>query len=248
MQQTLKTQGDALQRSVPDARTKPFIQLHQRRRCDFNILINSTFNNAKPSALLAQAQTIVTAMTGNAAFPEPWPAAVPALAQIQKDLAAFQDTVTATATGDRTQIKARNAARATLANDLGQLALYVQSIANGNEEMLATTGFPLRQHKPRSQAINVPDAPSRVRASCGTISGTVVIRSSRVIGAGSYDVQIASADPTVESNWTAAGSYKSCRRIELTGLATLKTWSVRLRALGAAGPGAWSVPVSLLVV
>jgi hypothetical protein len=66
--------------------------------------------------------------------------------------------------------------------------------------------------------------------------------------AGSYDVQITSGDPTVEANWTSAGSYRNSGRIELTGLATLKTWSARMRALGSAGPGDWSVPVSLLAV
>jgi hypothetical protein len=217
-------------------------------RCAFNILINSTFNTVRPSTLLAQAQGIVTAMTGNPSFPEPWSSGVPSLAQLQTDLTAFQNAVTATAAGDRTRIVERNTTRAKLANDLGLLGFYVQGIANGNAEMLATTGFPFRQRTPRSQALDVPIAPAGVRASCGLVSGTMVIRSRRVSGAGSYGLQLTSADPTVESNWATVGSYKNCNRIELTDLAPLKTYSVRLRALGAAGQGAWSVPVSLLVV
>jgi hypothetical protein len=211
-------------------------------------LINSNFNNLKPSSLLAQAQTIVTAMTGNPAFPEPWSATVPPLAQIQKDLAAFQDAVTATAVGDRTRIAERTATGAVLVNDLGQLALYVQGIANGNQEMLATTGYPLRQRHSRNLVVDVPQAPVDVRTYPGIVSGSLLIRSPKVEGAASYDVQIATADPTVESNWTAAGSYTSCRRIELSGLTAFKTYWVRMRGLGSAGPGAWSVPVSLPVV
>jgi hypothetical protein len=187
-------------------------------------------------------------MTGNASFPEPWLSTVPPLAQIQKDLTTFQDTVTATAAGDRTQIQARDAAGATLANDLGQLGLYVQNVADGNVDLLATTGFPLRRHNPRSVVVDVPSAPDNVRTTCGKVSGTLLIRAKPVTHAGSYDVQVTTADPTVESNWIAAGSYKNCGRIELSGLTQLKTYSVRLRALGSAGPGAWSVPVSLLVV
>lgn len=212
------------------------------------VLINSTFNKLSPSVFLARAQGIVTAMTGNPAFPEPWSSTVPTLAQIQADLAAFQSAVTATLARDQTRIVERNTTRATLANDLSLLAFYVQGVANGNAEMLATTGFPLRQRPVRTQALDAPLAPSGLRVNCGTVSGSVVIRSSRVTGAGSYDVQITSGDPTLEASWTAAGSYKNCGRIELAGLATLKTWSVRIRALGAAGPGAWSTPVSLLVV
>ena len=187
-------------------------------------------------------------MTGNASFPEPWPSTVPPLAQIQKDLASFRDAVTATAAGDRTQIPARDAASATLVNDLGQLGLYVQAIANGNVDLVATTGFRLRRHGTRSLVIDVPPAPEGVRTSGGMVSGTLLIRSTPVTRAASYDVQITAADPTVEANWTLAGSYKICGRIELAGLTPLKTYSVRLRALGSAGPGAWSVPVSCLVV
>lgn len=212
------------------------------------ILINSTFNKLPPSVFLARAQGIVTAMTGNPAFPEPWSSTVPPLAQIQADLTAFQNAVTATTAGDRTRIVERNAARATLANDLSQLGFYVQGVANGNVEMLSTTGYPLRQPPVRTQALDAPTAPAGLRLNCGTVSGSLVIRSGRVSNAGSYDVQITSGDPTLETSWTAAGSYKNCRRIELTGLTPLKTYSVRIRALGAAGPGAWSTPVSLLVV
>jgi hypothetical protein len=213
-----------------------------------DILINSTFNKLKSSAFLTQAQTIVTNMTGNVSFPEPWASTVPPLAQIEKDLAAFQEVANATAAGDRTRIAERNGARTTLATDLTLLGFYVQGVAKGDLAMLASTGFPLRTRTPRSQALDSPEAPQRLRLSRGTNSGSLVVRAGRVINTGAYDVQITSADPTVEANWTAAGSYKNCNRIELTGLATLKTWSVRVRALGAAGPGAWTMPVSLMVL
>jgi hypothetical protein len=165
-------------------------------------LINSTFSKLSPSAFLAQAQTIVTAMTGNPDFPEPWSSTVPTLAQIQADLTAFQNAVTATAARDQTRIVERRATGATLANDLSQLGFYVQGVANGNLEKLATTGFPLRQRPVRSQALDAPAAPTGVRVNGGMVSGSLVIRSSRVDGAGSYDVQLTSADPTVEGNWT----------------------------------------------
>jgi hypothetical protein len=69
-----------------------------------------------------------------------------------------------------------------------------------------------------------------------------------VLKAGSYDLQLTAGDPTVESNWIDAGAYKNCRRIELQGLAPYKTYSVRMRALGAAGYGAWTMPASVVVL
>jgi hypothetical protein len=69
-----------------------------------------------------------------------------------------------------------------------------------------------------------------------------------VPSAGSYDLQMTTGDPTVEANWTDGGVFKSCRRIELRGLTPLKTYSVRLRALGASGYGAWSEAASVTVL
>lgn len=213
-----------------------------------NVSIRVTFNSLKPSEFLAQAQTIVTAMAGNPGFPEPWSSVVPTFAQIQADLAAFQNAVTATAAGDRTQIPQRNATRAALATAIAQLGYYVQQVAMDNEALLASSGYPLRQPISRSKVLEAPAAPTGLSLTRGNLSGSAILRATRMPDAGSYDVQITSGDPTVETNWTSAGSFKNSGRIELTGLATLKTWSARMRALGTAGPGAWSGPVSLLVI
>lgn len=211
-------------------------------------MINSNFNKLSSAAFLAQVERIVTAMSGNANFPEPWPATVPSLAQIQSDLAAFQAALTATQSGDRTRIVERNTARSKLSADLFVLANYVQTVAPNDDSRLVTTGFPLRQPAPRARLSEVPDAPAGFDVYRGTVSGTLVARASRVARAGSYDVQITTADPTVESNWTPAGSYKNCGRIELQGLTPGKTYTVRIRALGSAGPGAWATSESLMVV
>ena len=94
----------------------------------------------------------------------------------------------------------------------------------------------------------VPPAPEQIRLQRGTVSGTLVVRGSRVPSAGSFVLQTTSGDPTVEANWAAVASYKNCRRIELEGLTPGKTYTVRMRALGAAGPGAWSTSQSLMVL
>lgn len=213
-----------------------------------NFLIRVSFNHLKPSDLLAQGQTIVSSMSGNSGFPEPWPATVPPLAQIQTDVATLQSAVTATTTGDKTQIPARNAARQALATDLAELGFYVQSVAKDDQVLLAGTGFPLRQSASRSIAVDAPPAPGGLRLARGSASGSLVVRASPSPRAGSYDLQLTTGDPTVEANWVAGGSYMNCGRIELTGLTPLKTYSVRLRALGAAGTGAWTPPVSLVVL
>jgi len=212
------------------------------------MFINTSFTKLSNVNFAAQAERIVSAMTNNAAFPAPWPSTVPALAQIQADLATFQAAVNDTAAGDKKRIPDRKAARSTLAEDLKQLAFYVQTVAQGQETVLGTTGYPLRQIAPRAVNPAVPAAPAGLKLIRGPVSGSLVVRAQRVPKSGSYDVQIATADPTVEANWTAAGTFKNCGRIELAGLTPGKVYSVRVRAIGTAGPGAWTPPSSLMVV
>src|SRR3569623_1823961 len=163
-------------------------------------MILSSFTKLSDPNFVVQVQQIVEAMTGNAAFPEPWPATVPTLAQIQADFAAYQNAFTATASGDRGRIVERENARTKLAADLSQLALHVQMTAQGNTTLLATSGFPLRQRAPQSQP-EAPPAPARIKLSRGEGSGTLVVSTSRVPTAGSNDVQVTTGAPTDEATW-----------------------------------------------
>ena len=211
-------------------------------------MIKSNFNRLSSADYVSQVERILSAMSGNANFPEPWNPPVPSLAQIQTDFAAYQSALTATQAGDKTRKVERESARTRLSNDLNLLAFYVQTQAQGDDSKLATTGYPLKQPSNRTRMRELPGAPENFEVIRGTVSGMIVIRASPVLEAGSYTVQIATADPTLESNWSEVGSYKNCGRIELQGLTPGKIYSVRMRALGVAGQGAWTVPASLMVV
>lgn len=210
-------------------------------------LITAGFDSASPADFLTQSQLIVTSMTGNPNFPEPWPAPVPPLATISADLAQYQALFNATRAGDRTRITQRNAARDTLASDLLLLRLYVETAGHGDAAKVATSGFPLRQRAPRAAAV-VPAPPESFAIRQGPVSGTMSLRCKAVTGAGCYEVQLASADPTVPGNWTEAGLFTSCRNISIQGLTPGKTYSVRMRAIGVAGAGDWTSPASIIVI
>lgn len=210
--------------------------------------INSSFSKLSSSGFLAQAQRIVTALTANPAFPEPWPASVPSLAQLNTDLAAYEAALGAAAAGDRNRIIDRKAARQVLQTDLALVAPYLQAACKADPTVLGTTGYPLRKHTVRSTVFEPPAAPANFTIARGPVSGTLSVSCSRMSGVGSYEAQIATGDPTVETNWSSAGLFKNSQRMTLQGLTPGKSCSVRLRAIGTAGPGAWTLPASLIVV
>jgi hypothetical protein len=210
--------------------------------------INSGFINLSAVNFAAQVELIVTSLTGNANFPEPWPASVVTLAQLQADLASYQDAITAIATGDRRQVAARQAGRQKLAGELQTLAFYLQTVADGDATKLTTAGFPARKDNPRVQNPGSLPAPEGLLVDRGVLSGQIVVKMNKVAKAASYEVQTATADPTVETNWSGAGSYTGCRGIALDGLTPGKIYWVRVRALGNSGPGAWTTGTSVMVV
>src|SRR3569623_771619 len=99
------------------------------------------FASLKPSDLLSQAQQVVTAMTGNTSFPEPFMAPAPSLAQLTADINALQAAVTATLARDQSRIQERNVAASALATDMSRLARYVQLVADEDPLKLSSSGF-----------------------------------------------------------------------------------------------------------
>jgi hypothetical protein len=211
-------------------------------------MINMGFNSFIPAKLLVQAQQVIQSMTGNASFPEPWPAPVPTLVQITTDLNALQTVLTATVAGDRTRIAERDSAAAILAKDLLRLARHVELQGDDDPAKLASSGFESRSVSGRRIVVDELPAPANLRVMHGALSGQFIVRASRLSGAGSYEMQQCTADPTVEANWIDAGVYKNCTRIQLNGLTPGKMYSVRLRAIGSVGPGSWTAAVSLIAM
>ena len=96
-------------------------------------------------ALLAA--SVIAAMTGNAFFPTP---TVPAIADLQELLNNYNTAAAAAATRDKNAVIAKRVARLQLIEALQALARWCMSQANGNRQMLESTGFPLRKRMPQT--------------------------------------------------------------------------------------------------
>src|SRR5690606_39970058 len=70
--------------------------------------------------------------------------------------------------GSRMEREAKDNAKAAVAQAMKELAFYVNTIANGNREVLASSGFELVSQR---QASTIPGIPANVRLLDGRISG-----------------------------------------------------------------------------
>jgi len=141
----------------------------------------------------------------------------------------------------------RNSARLILTDQLKRLIPYLELIAQGDTHVLATTGYDLRKDIVRGANADILPAPHDFRVAHGAKSGSFDIHIAKLLGAGSYEVQITEHDPAIEANWRHAMTSITAAHILLEGLTPGQAYWMRVRGIGSAGAGVWTEPVNLIV-
>jgi len=136
----------------------------------------------------------------------------------------------------------QNDAEAELDLALTQNANYVQSISGGSAEIIGKSGISV---KSSPSPVGQLPAPTGLSATASAMAGQVALRWTNVKGAKSYQIETAT-DISGTGNWqSVASSTKGrCTVKELTS--GVKHW-FRVAAVGAAGQGAYSDPVTKIV-
>ena len=207
----------------------------------------TTFDSLSEPDFVAKSGTIVSSLTANPNYPEPWVVQAPSLAQLTAAYNAYLDGYHAALSHDSLKIALRNSARQTLTDKLKNLIPYLELVAQGDTHILATTGYDLRKDVVRGANPDILPAPNDFRVTHGAKSGSFDIHIAKLPGAGSYEVQITQSDPVIEDNWRHAMSSLTSTHILLEGLTPGKAYWVRVRGIGTAGAGVWTEPVNLIV-
>ena len=205
------------------------------------------FDSLNEADFQAKAGNILSALTNNPNFPEPWPEPVPSLAQLNEAFKVYLDAYHASLTRDTLKIAQRDAARQTLTYLLKHLANYLELIAHLDTAMLTTTGYDLRKDIVRGIHGGTLPGPSDFKIAHGPKSGSLMLHVARLAGAKSYEVQSAQGDPANEDNWKPTTTSATGTHILLEGLTPAQTYWFRIRAIGSGGEGVWTDPVSVIV-
>jgi hypothetical protein len=151
---------------------------------------------------------------------------VPALADINAELANYSALIQTSASRDKVQVQLKNKSKFALQMMLSQLADYVNTTTSDSAD-LARTGFELNK---MAQPITIT-APTRLRLMDGGNSGEVIIKFRKVKGAPSYLYQYSSDLALAETLWVnrpgTAANYT------FTGLTKGTTYHFRVVAVGS---------------
>jgi hypothetical protein len=122
---------------------------------------------------------------------------------------------------------------------LMQEASYVQNSSGGDKAKIESAGFDVRD---TPTPIGQLPAPAEPKAAPSQNAGTINLTWKKVRGAKSYLVERA-VDSNQRLEWAAATTSTKTKAIVNTMTSGLRYW-FRVAAVGSAGQGAWSEPVS----
>jgi hypothetical protein len=186
-------------------------------------------------ALITYARSIVTAMTGNSAFPAP----VPTLATVSAEIDALEVAEKAALARTRGAVVARNEQKTALIGLLQQLKAYIQARADANvlngASIITSAGVAVRK---------TPVRPAKVfEAKPGSVSGSVVVVARAAARRASYEWEYSTDGG---KTWVALPASLQAKT-SVSGLTPLSTVQFRYLAVTKSGPGDWSAPISFIV-
>lgn len=182
----------------------------------------------------------LTDMTDNANFPDPEPGLVE-YAEAVKDYRAKHEA--ATETGGKVATTAKRNARLALLDRMKRLAIHVNLTADGDANKLVSSGFTL---VPPPQSHTVPSVPLWVRLRRGAQKGQLAMACAKVKFAWQYEYQVGMLVEGKEGiDWgETIHSTTRSKPNTITGLESVKTYWMRVRAMNGHGVGDWSEAVS----
>jgi hypothetical protein len=191
--------------------------------------VEINFGSYKDAPLFSFSSNIVTKMRGNTNFPPPYPSPTPSLTDVSTAIKNYQEALVAARgnSGGKAQTAAKNAARKVLKALLKALGLYVDSIANGNEAIILSSGFKVRKPTPTGPL----PSPTNLKILDRQV-GKIKLRVKAIKGVKMYQWEyiLAPIASTVTGQWTEVKATKASVTIE--GLQSSQQYAFRVVALG----------------
>lgn len=184
---------------------------------------------------------VLAAMTDNDNFPDP----TPSLAELEPLVNTYRTRhEIASRRGSALEISQKNESRQQLLEAFKQLAFYINTVSDGSQPMLVSSGLILAS-QPRE--VYVPDIPRLLRLRDGRVSGQMRLDFEPVKDALEY---LYTVSDTVDGQgnvvWPDPVLTTRSKRNFIDPVEPGTTYFARVRARNSKGMGDWSETVSLI--
>ncbi|SEM07789.1 hypothetical protein SAMN05216436_101341 [bacterium A37T11] len=194
-----------------------------------------SFIRMSDEVLLSSTNTVIVALTGNAAYATP----TPDMATVGAARDDFRDKLAAARRkGSPLETSIKNESRAALEKLLTQLAYYVNITAGGSLPVLLSSGFPVSAEPAPGL---IPDSPGGLRLRDGRQRGQMRLDFTPVTGATGYEYRFTNelgsdGQPVFKDRFHTTSS----RNNVLSPVEAAKVYYVQVRAMNTQGYGDWS--------
>lgn len=180
--------------------------------------------------VLALLNNVIAKITGNAHFPSP-PLTQEEYGALRDE---YQALIEAATNGSVAAKKARDKKTVEVKDVLRRTADYVRSVANGDAQILATSGYDMAK---LPEPINMVGVPSKLVAASTDAAGVIQLRWSKTLGARLFRVEQAQGDPAAgETKWNSLGLVGR-QSFVVEGLDSYQAYWFRITALGIQSEG-----------
>jgi len=199
-------------------------------------LIVTSLNTLTDAELIQFAKTVHTALKGNPNVPAPNPT-LPALLNLITTAETSINAYEAEKAVLRSRKHVRDEAVKALYDGLRIEANTVQAVTGGDPDKIETTGFRVRV---RPTPVGTPAQVTNLVLAAGPVDAALKAAWKPVRGVRSYELE-ASPDPITPTSWNFKGTVTKSKATVNSFTSGAKVW-LRVRGIGAAGPGPWSDP------
>jgi hypothetical protein len=205
--------------------------------------LSTDFNGWNALRTVSYTRKFVSKLTGHPRFPEPWPAPVSSLDQLTEKSNQLESADHDAGTRDKLKVAKRNTLNAELKNDLKTAIKYVDMAAQGDTALLWSLDLNMRSVPVRKKALT-PVGQAILAVTHGK-SGAFGCKVAKRGSALYTELYTAEGVPTDETQWAKYGDFTT-QAFEVSGRVPGKSYSLRARLVGRAGPGPWSPVVTLI--
>ena len=214
---------------------------------------DTNFGHLSPSEFIVTVGNFADSLLNHHFFKDNWPDFLTHPTELKEQLGTYNESVMAfEVEGGRKNHKDRDDSRHEVHVSVVLMGQYVvmRSVSENKPEFLDSVALKVKTPPAKRATGNgssVLPAPENVTLKHGPTSGTIIVGYNKVPGAGSYEIFLSEGDPANEQSYAGMGQYNRCR-VDLKGLEPAKKISVKVRCHGTGNPGAFSQPVSIIVL
>jgi len=203
------------------------------------VIVDFSTTKYTDARLYSKANHIIDKMYGNPHFAD----LQPLLTALREATIIYITALAKTGSGSKEATALKNQAREALIVLLKQIAARVQTISDGDRNIILSTGYDVNK---KWSKVGPLSKPTNFKLKQGSNKGSIYLVCDPIPGASIYEVEYTEGIPTPNSRWMKQSSTR--RKITIADLTSGKQYTFRMAGGGSHPSRIWSEVISSYVL